>query len=41
MTKEQFDALVEMISALIQNEGYDTYVGDELDAVARAALQSV
>lgn len=24
-----------MVSALIQSEGYDTYVGDELDAVAR------
>ena len=32
MTEEQFNALVDMIRAIIQNEGYDTYVGDEIDA---------
>ena len=36
MTKEQFEALVEMIRAMIQNEGYDTYVGEEIDAIANA-----
>ena len=36
MTEEQFNALVDMIWAIIQNEGYDTYVGDEIDAVAMA-----